>query len=66
MALKVGVVGMGGIGHTHCRCYKNDSLAELIAVCDIIKEKLTRRLRNSELRLFTHSRKCLRRIPNSI
>ncbi len=39
MALKVGVVGMGGIGHTHSRCYKNDSLAELIAVCDIVKEK---------------------------
>jgi len=39
MALKVGVVGMGGIGHLHCRCYKNDPLGELIAVCDIIKEK---------------------------
>ncbi len=37
--LKVGVVGMGGIGHTHCRCYKNDALAELICVCDLIKEK---------------------------
>ena len=39
MALKVGVVGMGGIGHTHCRCYKNDPLGELVAVCDLIKEK---------------------------
>ena len=37
--LKVGVVGMGGIGYTHCNCYKNDSLAELVAVCDIIKAK---------------------------
>ncbi len=36
---KAGVVGMGGIGHTHCRCIKNDPLAELVAVCDIIKEK---------------------------
>ncbi len=39
MTLKVGIVGMGGIGHTHAGCYKNDSLAELVAVCDVIKEK---------------------------
>lgn len=39
MALKVGVVGMGGIGHTHCRCYKNDELAELICVCDLFKDR---------------------------
>jgi predicted dehydrogenase len=39
MALKVGIVGMGGIGTTHARCYKDDSLAELVAVCDVIKEE---------------------------
>lgn len=39
MALKVGIVGMGSIGNTHAACYKNDSLANLVAVCDIIKEK---------------------------
>ncbi|MBR7136666.1 MAG: Gfo/Idh/MocA family oxidoreductase, partial [Clostridia bacterium] len=39
MAIKVGVVGMGGIGHTHARAYANDPLAELIAVCDINREK---------------------------
>ena len=39
MALKVAVVGMGGIGHTHARCYKENPLAELVAVCDVIKEK---------------------------
>ncbi|MCL1857637.1 MAG: Gfo/Idh/MocA family oxidoreductase [Oscillospiraceae bacterium] len=37
--LNVGVVGMGGIGNTHATCYKNDELANLVAVCDIIKEK---------------------------
>ena len=31
MALKVGIVGMGGIGATHARCYTHDSLAELVA-----------------------------------
>jgi predicted dehydrogenase len=39
MTLKVGIVGMGGIGNLHATCYKNDPLAELVAVCDIIKEK---------------------------
>ena len=36
---KAGVVGMGGIGNTHAACIKNDPLAELVAVCDLIKEK---------------------------
>lgn len=39
MALKVAVIGMGGIGKNHARCYKNNPLAELIAVCDYVKEK---------------------------
>jgi len=39
MALKVGIVGMGGIGNIHADCYKNDSLAALVAVCDVIKQK---------------------------
>ena len=39
MALNCAVVGMGGIGNTHATCYKNDPLANLIAVCDIVKEK---------------------------
>jgi len=33
--LRVGVVGMRGIGNTHAGVYKNDPLAELAAVCDI-------------------------------
>ena len=32
MALKVGIVGMGGIGNVHASCYVNDELAELVAV----------------------------------
>jgi UDP-N-acetylglucosamine 3-dehydrogenase len=37
--LKVAVIGMGGIGNTHAPVYKSDPLAELVAVCDIIKER---------------------------
>lgn len=39
MALKVGVVGMGGIGNTHADAHMSDSLSQLIAVCDVVKEK---------------------------
>jgi len=39
MALKVGIVGMGGIGNNHANCHKNDALADLVAVCDVVKEK---------------------------
>lgn len=35
MALKIGLVGMGGIGNIHARSYKNDKLGELVAVCDV-------------------------------
>lgn len=39
MPLKVGVVGMGGIGMAHARVYRADPLSNLKCVCDIIKEK---------------------------
>lgn len=39
MALRVAIVGMGGIGNVHARCYVNDPLAEVVAVCDIIPER---------------------------
>jgi len=39
MALRIAIVGMGGIGNTHARCYMNDPLSEIVAVCDIIKER---------------------------
>jgi predicted dehydrogenase len=39
MALKVGVVGMSGIGNTHAAAHKKDSLAHLSAVCDVVRER---------------------------
>ena len=40
MALRVGIVGMGGIGDTHAQAYVGFSeLAKLVAVCDLVKEK---------------------------
>ncbi|NRF95364.1 Gfo/Idh/MocA family oxidoreductase [Paenibacillus frigoriresistens] len=39
MAVKIGIVGMNGIGNNHAACYKEDDLAEVVAVCDVVKER---------------------------
>lgn len=39
MALKIGVVGVGNIGTIHAGVYKDNPKTELVAVCDIIKER---------------------------
>lgn len=39
MALKVGVVGCRGIGDRHASCHAADELADLVAVCDVLKER---------------------------
>ena len=39
MAQKIGLVGLRGIGLNHAECYSKDSLAELVAVCDIVPER---------------------------
>ena len=37
--LHVGIVGLGGIGNTHARCYMDNPHTRIAAVCDIIKER---------------------------
>lgn len=37
--LRVCVIGMGPIGHRHCRIYKKEPLTTLVGVCDIIPER---------------------------
>jgi predicted dehydrogenase len=39
MALKVAVIGCGGIGNTHGPAYLKDPLAELVGYCDILEER---------------------------
>jgi UDP-N-acetylglucosamine 3-dehydrogenase len=37
--LRVGVIGMRGIGNTHAGVYRSDPLSELVAVCDIERSR---------------------------
>ena len=39
MKLKVAIVGLGNIGNTHGRVYQSRDDCEIVAVCDIIKER---------------------------
>lgn len=39
MALKIGIVGVGNIGSIHAGVYKENPKTDVVAVCDIIKEK---------------------------
>lgn len=63
MALKVAVVGMGGIGMTHARCYKENPLAELVAVCDLVKEKADKAAETFGCRAFYSEEEMLRCMP---
>jgi len=39
MALKVGVVGIRGIGCNHADCHLGDPLSKLVAICDVVKDR---------------------------
>lgn len=39
MALKVGIIGMRGIGNTHAAAHTADPLSNLVAVCDVVKDR---------------------------
>jgi predicted dehydrogenase len=56
MALKVGIVGMHGIGFPHADAYVQSSLADLVAVCDVVKERADNAARKYEVNAY-HSLK---------
>lgn len=39
MPVKVGLVGLHGIGNRHAQCHQQDPLSNLVAVCDIVRER---------------------------
>ena len=63
MAIKVAVVGMGGIGNTHARVYVADPRAELVAVCDLVKEKADKAAEAYGCRAFYDEEEMLKAMP---
>ena len=63
MALNVAVVGMGGIGNTHARCYTDDPLANVVAVCDIVREKADKAAETYHCRAFYDEEEMLKAMP---
>lgn len=40
--LRIAVIGIGGMGRTHCRCWTHIDRVEVIALCDLIPERCER------------------------
>lgn len=39
--IRVGIIGVGFMGHMHFRCWKANANAEIVAVCDVDNDKFT-------------------------
>jgi predicted dehydrogenase len=59
MTLKIGVVGVGNIGSIHAGVYKDNPKVELVAVCDIIKDKADAAAKKFGSRAFTSVKEML-------
>ncbi|MDE0077082.1 MAG: Gfo/Idh/MocA family oxidoreductase, partial [Caldilineaceae bacterium] len=60
MTLKVGIVGARGIGERHARAYTQDPVAELVAVCDLVKERADEAAQMHGVRGYTSLTEMLR------
>jgi predicted dehydrogenase len=61
--LNVAIIGMGGIGNTHARCYKDNPLANIVAVCDLVKAKADAAAEAYGARAFYDAEEMLKSIP---
>jgi predicted dehydrogenase len=59
MALNVAVVGLGNIGNTHAGIYQNHPDCQLVAVCDILKERADKAAEKYNTRAFYSIREML-------
>jgi predicted dehydrogenase len=57
--LRVCVIGMGPIGNRHADIYKNDTLAELVGVCDILPDRAGAAASRLNVPAFHDARKML-------
>ncbi len=51
--LKTAVIGMGGIGNTHARCHRENTLSQLVAVCDVVREKAEKAAETHGVKAYT-------------
>ena len=59
MALRIAIVGMGGIGNVHARVYQELPDTEIVAVCDIIKERADKAASDYNAKAFYSVREML-------
>lgn len=64
MSLRIGIVGMRGIGDTHAQAYQKDPLAKLVAVCDVVKERADKLAAKHGVRAYYSLRDMLRNEPD--
>ena len=50
--INIAVVGLGGIGNNHARCYGNNPRTKVVAICDILKERADEAADTHEARAF--------------
>jgi predicted dehydrogenase len=63
MPLKIAIAGMGGIGNLHGDCYVKDELAEIVAVCDVNKEKADAAAEKFKVPAFYSVKEMLKQVP---
>ena len=64
MALKVGVVGLRGIGNSHADCHAKDDLAELVAVCDLVKPLADKAAEKHKVKAYGSLKEMLKAHPD--
>lgn len=57
--LQIAIIGMGGIGNTHARCYQENKKTRVVAVCDAIEEKAKKGAELYHCRAFTSVKEML-------
>ncbi len=62
--LKIGVVGCGGIGLIHSRAYQSHPNAQLVCVCDIVKEKADARAKELGVKAYYSVKEMLSSEPD--
>jgi predicted dehydrogenase len=63
MALNIAIIGMGGIGNTHARCYQDNPLSNIVAVCDLVREKADKAAEAYKARAFYDIEEMLKAMP---